>query len=764
MDQENLETPYAGPAAGWGALKHSLKHLAQEKALLSGAQALWRMNKPGGFDCPGCAWPEPGKVSHAEFCENGAKAIAAETTRKTVTRDFFGEHTVEELSTWEHYGLEQQGRLAEPMRYDAASDRYVPISWSDAFATVGKHIRSLANPDELVLYTSGRTSNEAAFLYQLFGRLVGTNNFPDCSNMCHESSGAAMGESVGIGKGTVSLEDFEAAEAIFIFGQNPGTNHPRMLSELQRAAKRGCKIVSVNPLIERGLQEFLHPQDVLGMALNRSSAISSLYLQPLVGGDLAVIKGLIKCVLERASEKGVEKDGKSGAILDTEFIAKHTSGYEEMREDILSTSWSRIENQSGLSRAQIQEAAEIYMTSRKTIACWAMGLTQNKHAVLTIQYLINLMLLKGNIGRPGAGLCPVRGHSNVQGDRTVGITEHPKAEFLEALGKTFSFTPPTHSGMDTVSAIEAMHAGKVGVFIGMGGNFAAATPDTAVSEEALRRVGLTVQISTKLNRSHVVHGKEALILPCLGRTEIDMQAGKPQKVTVEDSMSMVHASQGTNAPVTAHILSEPAIVTGMAMAALPDSQVDWEGMRADYGKIRDKIAAVFPDFGDFNRKIEKPGGFHLRNSAREREWRTATGKARFVTGPLADLTVPPGYLRLMTLRSHDQYNTTIYGLDDRYRGIKGERRVVFIHPDDMREFKVDKGERVNLVSLDEGGRERIAEGFLVVPYLLPRGCAATYFPEANVLVPLDSIANKSRTPNSKFIVATIRKLPKTSDI
>jgi len=533
----------------------------REKALVTGSKALLRMNQPDGFDCPGCAWPEPGHASHFEFCENGAKAVAAETTTKRVTREFFARHTVSELLKKDGYWLEGQGRLTEPMAYDAATDHYVPISWDELYRRIGSALRSLSNPDEAVFYTSGRTSNEAAFLYQLFGREFGTNNFPDCSNMCHESSGVALNESVGVGKGTVTLEDFEKADAIFVIGQNPGTNHPRMLSELEKAAKRGCEIVVLNPLREPGLLKFLHPQHAVDMVIGKGTPIATMYLQPLVAGDFAVFTGLIKSVLERGEE-----------ILDRAFIETHTSGFETLAATVRETPWSLIEEQSGLSQAQIVMMADIYVRSKSVIACWAMGLTQNKHAVATIQQVVNLMLLRGNVGRPGAGLCPVRGHSNVQGDRTMGIYEKPSAAFLDSLDRVFGIRSPRKHGYDTVEAIAAMHEGKAKVFIAMGGNFAEATPDSAFTEDALRRCAVTAHVSTKLNRSHLITGREAYILPCLGRSEIDMREGKPQRVTVEDSMSMVHASVGRNAPASPHLLSEPAIVSRLARATLPESK------------------------------------------------------------------------------------------------------------------------------------------------------------------------------------------------
>lgn len=746
----NSETPppYPKPAGGWGALWSSFHHIRKEQHLLYSIKALLNVNQPDGFDCPGCAWPEPKHASAFEFCENGVKAVAFESTGKRVTPDFFRLNTVTHLRQQTDHWLESHGRLTHPMSYNPATDHYEPIAWDDAFSLIGQTLKSLSHPDQAVFYTSGRTSNEAAFLYQLFGRMFGTNNFPDCSNMCHESSGVALGETIGIGKGTVTVEDFQHADAIFVIGQNPGTNHPRMLSELQNAAKRGCKIVSINPLKERGLESFTHPQHATDMLTGRATSISTLYLQPLIAGDLAALTGIMKFVFEA-------EDEKPGTVLDRVFIKEHTTNFEVFADQVRTTPWDIIETQSGLTRESLRAAADVYLRANAVIICWAMGLTQHKHAVPTIQQTVNLLLLRGHIGRPGAGACPVRGHSNVQGDRTVGITEKPSDAFSKKLGEVFHFTPPRHHGHDVVAAINAMAIGEAKVFIAMGGNFASATPDTEFTTRALERCELTVQISTKLNRSHTAHGKRALILPCLGRTEIDMQGTGPQKVTVEDSMSMVHASRGFNPPASPQLRSEPAIVAGMAMATLPPGGVDWDRLVADYSLIREKIEAVLPTFKDYNKRILEPGGFHLRNSAREREWNTATGRAQFTPATIPDLTLPPGQLRLMTIRSHDQYNTTVYALDDRYRGIRGARRVVFMNPDDITSRRLEDGQLVDLISQYNDGRERIAAEFRVVAYDIPIGCAAAYFPETNVLVSVDSFADKSRTPLSKFVPITV---------
>ena len=733
-------------AGGWGALSSSL-HFLRRESFLKGNTTLLRMNQPRGFDCPGCAWPDPKDASVAEFCENGVKALTYETTSKRATPELFARHTVTEMGTWDDFTLENTGRLTHPMAYNAMTDRYEPVGWDEAFARIADHLRSLATPDEAILYTSGRTSNEAAFLYQLLGRLYGTNNFPDCSNMCHESTGVGMRESLATGKGTVTLEDFEEADAIFIFGQNPGTNHPRMLGELEKASKRGARIVSFNPLREAGLLNFTHPQHAMDMVFGRSTPISSHYYQLRVGGDLAAIRAVAKHILEKAAE--------NPALLDGDFLTRETHGFEEYRRLVVETPWDLLLDQCGLTRGEIAEAADVYLGAKSVICCWAMGITQHRHGVANVQEIVNLLLLRGNIGRPGAGPCPVRGHSNVQGDRTMGITEEPSEDFLVRLEREFGFTAPRRHGYPVVHAIKAMAEGRAKFFFGMGGNFASATPDADFTWEALRRCDMTVHVSTHLNRSHVVHGKQALILPCLGRSEADLQASGRQSVTVEDSMSMVHASTGTNRPASEHLKSEPAIAAGLGQALFPGGPVDWDTLVADYDRIRERIEAVIPEFNDYNAKIRRPGGFQLRNPAAHREWKTATGRANFSINPLPDLTVAPGRLRLMTLRSHNQYNTTIYASGDRYRGIEGERRVLFLNPVDMRELGLDEQSRVTIRSHAADGRERRAPGFRPVFYDIPRGCAAAYYPETNVLVGIDEHAVKSFTPMSKYIEVTL---------
>ncbi|MGN6827690.1 FdhF/YdeP family oxidoreductase [Paucibacter sp. M5-1] len=753
MSEQKIEL-YEGPAGGWGALRSVARQLFEQDIVAKGARTLLHANQPDGFDCPGCAWPDRNHASSFEFCENGVKAVAAEATSRRATPAVIGAKTVSEWAQESDFALEATGRLTEPMVYDAASDRYRAIAWDDAFALIARELQGLADPNEAIFYTSGRTSNEAAFLYQLFVREFGTNNFPDCSNMCHEPSGSGLRPTIGVGKGTVTLDDFEQADAIFIFGQNPGTNHPRMLGELRAAAKRGAKIVSFNPLRERGLERFADPQNKLEMATFGSTAISSHYFQLKIGGDLALLKGICKRLIELDD---------AAPVLDRDFIAAHTVGVEALIADLRAESWDLIVAESGLSQAQIHQAAELYAGSQRVIVCWGMGITQHQHAVATIQMIANLLLLRGNIGRPGAGACPVRGHSNVQGDRTMGIYEKPAAAFLDRLGEVFGFEPPRAQGVDTVGAIEAMRDGQAKVFIAMGGNFAAATPDTAATWAALRRCALTVHVATKFNRSHVVHGRQALLLPCLGRTEIDMQAGGPQGVTVEDSMSMVHLSAGLNAPASEHLLSEPMIVARLAAATLPASRTPWLALAGNYAAIRDKIEAVFPDFAGFNEKIKTPGGFRLRNTASERVWATASGKAEFRCHAVpTDTSVHRARRRqqqqkdsvvfaLATVRSHDQYNTTIYGMDDRYRGVWGHRRVVFINAEDLRQIDMKAGDWVDITSLYDDGQSRHAERFLLVEYDIPRGCLASYYPETNPLVPLQSFAIDARTPTSKSI-------------
>jgi len=743
MSEKRIEA-YTRPAGGWDSLKRSWQALREEGVVGRGARAMLRTNQNDGFDCPGCAWPDRNPNSTFEFCENGVKAVAAEITSKRVTREFFEQYSVSELAAHDDHWLESNGRLTEPMRYHAASDHYVPVSWDDAFAQIGAALRDLPSPNSALFYTSGRTSNEAAFLYQLFVREYGTNNLPDCSNLCHEASGVALNEQIGSGKGSVTLEDFEIAQAIFIFGQNPGTNHPRMLGELRTAAKRGCRILAFNPLRERGLERFAHPQSPKDMLTGSSTQIASQYFQPRIGGDLALLIGVAKFVVE------------CGAV-DREFIDQYCAGFDAFVAEIDKSDWPTIEAESGLTRTEIESAAQVYVDSEASIFCWGMGITQHRRSVATIQMLMNVLLLRGNIGKPGAGPCPVRGHSNVQGDRTMGIYEKPSAAFLDRLGAEFGFEPPHAHGFDVVEAIEAMGQGKAKFLFAMGGNFAAATPDSARTAAALHACEWTVHVSTKLNRSHLVHGKNAMIFPCLGRSEIDLQAGGAQAVTVEDSMSMVHLSSGMKAPASEHLLSEPMIVARLAQACLPQSRVPWAALAADYNQIRERISRVIPGFEDFNQRVRHPGGFHLAHPARERVFPTPSKRASFFAHPLIDRSaLAAGLMQLMTVRSHDQYNTTIYGLDDRYRGVLGLRRVCFISASDLMRLKLVAGELVDIVSVWHDGERRV-EAFTLIEYSIPPSCLASYFPETNPLVPLDHVSERSGTPASKSIPVRLER-------
>jgi molybdopterin-dependent oxidoreductase alpha subunit len=712
--------------------------------------ALARVNHAEGFDCPGCAWPEAGNRGRLEFCENGAKAVAHEATRRRVGPAFFASWTIPALAGESDHWLEQQGRLTHPMRKAPGSDRYEPVSWEAAFARIAAVLRSQSAPDRAVFYTSGRTSNEAAFLYQLMVRRFGTNNLPDCSNMCHESSGTGLSETIGVGKGTVSLADFELADLILVIGQNPGTNHPRMLAMLQAAARRGCHIVSVNPLRERGLVAFAHPKNPAEW-IGSGTRIAERFVQVRVGGDIALLKGVMKELLELEAQA-------PGNVLDHAFIEAHTEGFEAFERELAGVATAELVAQSGVPQRTLRELAELYAASSRVIACWAMGLTQHRFGVANVQEVVNLLLLRGNLGTPGAGACPVRGHSNVQGDRTMGIWERPQPEFLDRLAGEFEFEPPRQPGLSTVEAIEALHDGRARVFVSLGGNFAVATPDTGYTQEALRRCQLTVQISTKLNRSHLVTGEEAFILPCLGRTERDVQASGEQFVTVENSMSVVHRSQGRLRPASEQLRSEPAIVAGLASALFPGQDaVPWQSLVADYDRIRDRIARVIPGFEDMNRRVREPDGFVLPSGARSRRFETASGRARFSALPLPHLDLEPDQLLMMTIRSHDQYNTTVYGLDDRYRGVKGERRVVLIHPDDLKERGLAAGDRVDLTSEFEG-ETRSVHGFRLLAYDTPRGCIATYFPEANGLVAVRDHAERSLTPAYKSVPVRLRRV------
>ena len=738
---------YNHPAGGWGAAAATAKVLMEQSVITKGSRALLAMNQPGGFKCPSCAFPDADCKKTLEFCENGAKALAHEATKFRVTPEFFAKYTVAELMEQSDYWLEMQGRLTEPMRYEAASDKYVPCSWDEAFATIGRHLRGLSSPHEAEFYTSGRTPNEAAFLYSIFVREYGTNNFPDCSNMCHEPTSRGLPHSIGVGKGTVVLEDFEHAEAIFVIGQNTGTNSPRMMTNLVEARKRGAPIVAVNPMPERALIRFTEPQDVVQMATFGSTRIASEFVHIRIGGDLALIKGMMKVMFER--EEAGEK------VLDTDFIAEHTVGVEAIRADALSQDWAEIVRVSGLDEAQIRRCAEIYIRSRATIICYGMGLTQHQQGSRLLQQVANLLLLRGNFGKPGAGIAPIRGHSNVQGDRTVGIDERPAQDYLDRVRDVFGFEPPREYGHHTVESVEAMENGTAKVFIGLGGNFVRAIPDTDRSYEAMRRLDLTVGIATKLNRGHLVHGREALILPVVARSEWIRTAAGEQFVTIEDAMSNVTPSRGVLTPASPHVKPEVEIVCRMAMAALPDSKVEWARYIEDYDLIRDKIAEVYPDiYAGFSERIRNPKGFHLDIPPRRRVWPTANGKANFLSMPgleVNDVVDDPAMLRLATVRSHDQFNTTIYSNNDRYRGVYNDRMVLFMNAEDIAARGLAAGTRVALETISTDGLARRVDGLTVLDYPMPRGAVAGYYPELNPLLPLDYYDRLSGTPAAKSI-------------
>ncbi|WP_431235988.1 FdhF/YdeP family oxidoreductase (plasmid) [Mycolicibacterium psychrotolerans] len=752
IDEHDIKvTDAKAEAAGVPAVLVALQRGIMQMGSVRTAAAFSRLNQRRGFDCPGCAWPEEhGGRKLAEFCENGAKAVAEEATRRRVTPEFFARHSVDDLSSRPEYWLSQQGRLTHPVMLRAGDTHYRPIDWAEAYRVIAEHLNALVSPDQALFYTSGRTSNEAAFLYQLLVRSFGTNNLPDCSNMCHESSGTALVDAIGIGKGSVTVDDLVTADCILIAGQNPGTNHPRMLSILEKAKANGARVIAVNPLPEAGLLRFKDPQKVHGV-VGHGVPIADEFVQIRLGGDMALFAGLGRLLLEA-------EDAAPGTVLDRDFISAHCAGFEEYEERTRAVEFNTVTEATGIDRQQLERVAGMLITSKRTVFCWAMGLTQQRHAVATIGEAVNLLLIRGMIGKPGAGVCPVRGHSNVQGDRTMGVWEKMPETFLAALDSRFGITSPRKPGHDTVDAIRAMRDGQCKVFVGMGGNFASAAPDTEVTEAALRRCALTVQISTKLNRSHLVTGDTAIILPTLGRTDKDFQAGGKQMVSVEDSMSMVHLSRGNLNPPSDHLRSEVAIVCQLARAVFgPNHSVPWEFLSEDYDRIRDAIADVVPGCADYNHRVRHRDGFQLPHPPRDsREFPTTTGKANFTNEPLEWVRVPEGRLILQTLRSHDQYNTTIYGLDDRYRGVKGGRRVVFVNPADIQTLGLADGARVDLVSeypgTGDGVVERRAEDFLVVPYATPVGNAAAYYPETNPLVPLDHTARKSNTPVSKAIV------------
>lgn len=738
-------------AVGLPAVISSAKHVFGAMNVGRGMKALLNLNQKDGFDCPSCAWPDPDdeRSAIAEYCENGAKAVAEEATTKRLTAEFFAKYSIEELGAWSDFELSQEGRIAQPMYKPKGATHYQPISWEEVFGKIANHLNRLNSPNQAIFYTSGRTSNEAAFLYQLFVREYGTNNLPDCSNMCHESSGVALNETLGIGKGSVKLEDFYIADLIIIAGQNPGTNHPRMLTALEKAKKNGAKILSVNPLYETGLVAYSNPQTALGL-LGGKTALSDLFLQVRLNGDVPLFKAILKLLYEAEQQQG--------GVFDWEFIREKTEGVEELLEDLKACDVKKLSEDCGLTIEQIGEAAELVISSQKIIVCWAMGLTQHKNAVDNIREIVNLLLLKGSIGKPGAGTCPVRGHSNVQGDRTMGIWEEPPKAFLDSLEKQFGFEPPRQHGYNTVDAIKAMHEGKATVFFAMGGNFLSATPDTAYTAKALRNCKLTAHVSTKLNRSHLVTGEEALILPCLGRTDKDIQNGEIQFVSVENSMGVVHQSKGKLQPVSDQLLSEPDIVRRLANATLGNkSKVNWDKLLQNYDHIREAIEKTIPGFERYNERVRIPGGFYLPNGAREGNFKTSIGKARFSVNHYVPFKLTNNEYLMMTIRSHDQFNTTIYGLDDRYRGIYNERRVILMNENDIEKAGFMAGTIVDLYNF-HGGIKRIAPNFIIVPYSIPERCVATYFPETNTLVPIDSYADRSMTPTSKTVVIEIKKV------
>lgn len=749
---QNLHTKQVKTeAVGIPAIISSFRHILKETNPIRGLKALAKVNQKGGFDCPSCAWPDPDDERHgiAEYCENGAKAVAEEITSKSITKDFFekAENSVAKLAQQSDYELGQHGRIAQPMYLPKGATHYQPITWDDAFEHIAKNLNELPDPNQAIFYTSGRTSNEAAFLYQLFVRAYGTNNLPDCSNMCHESSGVALTESLGLGKGSVRLDDLYQAEVIVIMGQNPGTNAPRMLTALQKAKNNGCRIISVNPLPETGLMAFNNPQQVKGI-LGMATPLTDLYLPVRLNGDMALLQA-IELLLWLEEEKA------PGTVFDNEFIKNNTTGFEQLKIHIQQASLPELSQACGISIADIGKAAEMLKHKKKIIICWAMGLTQHTNAVDTIKEVANLLLLKGSIGKPGAGSCPVRGHSNVQGDRTVGIWEKPTKKFLDAIRTNFNFEPPREHGYDVVNAIKAMYEGKAKIFFAMGGNFLSATPDTGYTADALRKCKLTVHVSTKLNRSHLVHGEEAIILPCLARSDRDYTGGKEQFVSCENSMGVVQSSKGILKPISNQLLSEPAIVCRLAKRTLK-TNIDWDKYLNDYDAIRNAIEHTIPGFENYNDRVREPGGFYLPNAPREGKFNTPDGKAHFNVASPTTITLKEGELAMMTIRSHDQFNTTIYGMDDRYRGIYNERRVIFLNREDMIEQGLEERDIVDIYN-DHGGYQRVARRFIVVPYAIPKGNAATYYPETNVLVPIDTVAKKSNTPVSKLVIIRLQK-------
>lgn len=747
-DSEKNVTP---PAGGWNALAAVGRALREQGAAI-GARALLRTNQTDGFDCPGCAWPDPHPPSSFEFCENGAKAVAWEATLRTVGPEFFAAHPVSWLREQPDQWLEAQGRLTHPLRYNATSDHYEPVSWDEAFSLIGARLRELPCPDAAAFYTSGRTSNEAAFLWQLFAREFGTNNLPDCSNLCHEASSIGLPQSIGTGKGTVTLADFGLTGCLISFGHNPGSNHPRMLSTLREIARRGVPILVFNPMRERGLLRFRSPKHAREMLAGQATALATHYFQPRIGTDHLVIQGMMKRLLE------LDAAAPGTGVVDTAFIRDHTCGFEGLAAHLRSLDWAVLCSGSGLSRQEFDMATGVYAAAPSAIVAYGMGITQHRHGTLTVQQIANLLLLRGNIGRPGAGICPVRGHSNVQGDRTMGINERPSPEFLDRLEAATGIRAPRRPGVTVVECLKAIQCGRIRAVISLGGNLAVAAPDPVATHAALRQLELSVGIHTKLNRTHLVHGREALILPCLGRSDRDVQAGGEQFVTVEDSMSMVHASRGFRTPVSPQLRSEVAIVAGIARATLPASRVPWEKLLADYCRIRELVARVVPGFEDYSRRLLTPGGFHLANPAARRHWMTPSGKATFIVFATPTSAPPPDFpLRLTTVRSHDQYNTTIYDSNDRYRGIVGRRNVVFMNAEDLADLGLGDGDPVNVTAPGDGGGPRRLEGFIAVAHPVARGCCAAYFPEATPLVALQEHDPASFTPAFKSVWVRVER-------
>ena len=774
MTDKKVET-YTKAAGGWGAVISTTKNLLKSENAFKNIRSLLKTNQHKGFDCPGCAWGDSKEAGTVKFCENGAKAVNWEATSRKADPAFFEQYTVNYLQTQSDYFLEYQGRLTEPMFYSATDDKFHAMEWDDAFRLIASHLNLLENPNQAEFYTSGRTSNEAAYLYQLFVRSFGTNNMPDCSNMCHEASGVALTQTVGIGKGSVTMEDFQKADTILVFGQNPGSNHPRMLDALRDASKNGTRIISFNNLKERGLERFTHPQKPTEMLTNGYTEISSNYYRPKLGGDMALVRGVVKVLIEMEDE--AQQKMKAGqqvqAVFDHDFIAQHTIGLDSYLESVKATSWALIESQSGLEKAEMEAIAAVYAASERVICCWAMGITQHKHSVVTIQEFVNLLLLRGNIGKEGAGTCPVRGHSNVQGDRTMGINEKSTPEWIERLEKRFNVSLPKEHGHNAVQAVNAMLAGDVKVFFALGGNFAAAMSDTEKTSEALNQCDLIVNVSTKLNRSHLTLAKkDSLILPCLGRTEIDLTSAGEQRITVEDSMSMVHSSGGVLDPVGEKLKSEVKIIASLANATLGSSPIDWLAVSENNEHIRDLIADTLPGFENFNERLEQRGGFYLGNSSAERNWNTKTKKANFSANILPELLIADiiaakikrPVFTMQTMRSHDQYNTTVYSYDDRYRGVTGLRNVVFMNESDVASLGLKDSQMISITSHWLDGSKRHLEGFRIAVYDIPKGNVAAYYPETNPLVPLDSVGDNSFTPTSKAIAVTIKASEYTDNL